>query len=53
MNIPEVDTKIIDMKKEWAMVESWFDGQKIKLEKIYRATEDGFNAEKFYPKCNN
>ena len=25
-NVPEVDTKVIDMKKEWAVIESWFDG---------------------------
>ncbi len=24
--VPEVDTKIIDVKKEWAIIESWFDG---------------------------
>ena len=52
-NIPEVDTKIIDMKKEWFMIESWFDRQQIKLEKLYRASEDGFTGEKFYSKCNN
>ena len=52
-NVQELDTKVINMKKEWAMIESWFDGKKIKLEKLYRATEDGFTGEKFHAKCNN
>ena len=36
-----------------ALIESWFNGKKIKLEKLYRATEDGFNGTAYHAKCNN
>jgi hypothetical protein len=35
-----------------ALIESWFNGKKIKLEKLYRATEDGFNGGAYHDKCN-
>ena len=35
------------------MIESWFNGKKIKLEKLYRATEDGFNGTAYHDKCKN
>ena len=34
-------------------IETLFDGKKIKLEKIYTATIDGFHGEKYHAKCNN
>ena len=36
-----------------ALIESWFNGKKIKLEKLYRATEDGFNGTAYNAKCKN
>jgi hypothetical protein len=36
-----------------ALIESWFNGKKIKLEKLYRATDDGFNGTAYNAKCKN
>ena len=36
-----------------ALIESWFNGKKIKLEKLYRATEDGFNGTAYNAKSKN
>ena len=47
-----MDAKLIDVKNEFAVIESWFNGKKIKLEKLYRATEDGFNGNAYHAKCN-
>ncbi len=41
------------METEWTVIQSWFPGKKIKLEKIYRATEDGFTGTAYHAKCNN
>jgi hypothetical protein len=41
------------VKTEFAVIESWFNGKKIKLEKMYRATVDGFNGTAYHAKCNN
>jgi hypothetical protein len=40
------------VKNELAVIESWFNGKKIKLEKLYRASEDGFNGNAYHAKCN-
>jgi hypothetical protein len=48
-----LDAKLIDVKNEFAVIESWFNGKKIKLEKLYRATENGFNGTAYHAKCNN
>jgi len=42
---PKYDTKIIDIEKEIKKLEEWFDGKKLKLEKLFRGSEDGFLAE--------
>lgn len=47
-----MDAKLIDFKTEMGLIESWFDGKKIKLEKLYRATVDGFNGPAYHAKCN-
>ena len=47
-----MDAKLIDVRNEFALIESWFDSKKIKLEKLYRATEDGFNGTVYHAKCN-
>jgi hypothetical protein len=31
-------------------LEKWFDGRKFVLEKLFRATEDGFHSDKLRPK---
>ncbi len=41
------------METEFAAIESWFPGKKIKLEKLYRASEDGFTGDAYHGKCNN
>ncbi len=35
------------------MIESWFEGKKIKLERIYRASIDGFTGQAFHSKCDS
>ncbi len=52
-SIPKLDAKLIDLKKEWLMIQSWFDNKKIQLENIYTATVDGFTAEAFHSKCDS
>ena len=49
---PAIDTKLIDLEKELPKLEEWFDGKKLKLEKIYRGSEDGFLAENFHNLCD-
>ena len=34
-------------------LEKWFDGRKFELEKIFRATEDGFHFDKSRPKIHS
>ncbi len=35
------------------LIESWFEGRPIKLEKIYTASEDGFTGTAYQSKCSN
>ncbi len=49
----EMDAKLVKMESEWAVIESWFPGKKIKLEKVFRASEDGFTGTAYHAKCNN
>ena len=41
--VPKVDAKLIQSQEEIQFVESMFTS-KIKLEKVYTATTDGFNG---------
>jgi hypothetical protein len=50
--VSKVDAKLIQSQEEIQFVESMFTG-KIKLEKVYTATTDGFHGEKYHAKCNN
>jgi hypothetical protein len=49
----ETDSKLIDMKSELALIESWFPGKKIWLEKLYSGSEHGFNGTAYHAKCNH
>ena len=49
----QMDARLINLSTELDLVQSWFDGKKIRLEKLYRATEDGFNGTAYHAKCNN
>ena len=49
----QMDARLIDLRTEFDLIQSWFNGKKIKLEKLYRATEDGFNGTAYHAKCNN
>jgi hypothetical protein len=49
----KTDSKLIDMKNDLALIESWFPGKKIRLERLYRGSEDGFNGTAYHAKCNN
>ena len=44
----ETDSKLIDIQIEMGLIESWFNGKKIRLEKLYRAKEDGFKGAKYH-----
>jgi hypothetical protein len=48
----DTDSKLIDMKNELELIESWFPGKKIILEKLYRGSEDGFNGAAYHSKFN-
>ena len=52
LQVPELDAKLIDLKKEWGMIQSWFGDQKIKLERVYRASVDGFTTQGYKGKCD-
>lgn len=49
---PVIDTILIDLEKELPLLEGWFDGKKLHLEKVYRGTADGFLAENFHSVCD-
>ncbi len=40
----KVNSSLIESLEEFAFIESLFDGKKIKLEKLFTATEDGFHG---------
>ena len=48
-----MEPPLIDMTTEFDLVQSWFNGKMIRLEKLYRASEDGFNGTAYHAKCNN
>jgi len=47
------DTKLLNLDQDIKNLEKWFDGRKFVLEKLFRATEDGFNFDKFRPKVHS
>jgi hypothetical protein len=47
------DTKLLNLDQDIQNLEKWFDGRKFELEKIFRATEDGFHFDKSRPKVNS
>lgn len=49
----ETDSKLVDMKTELALIESWFPGKKIFLEKLYSGSGNGFNGNAYHAKCNH
>jgi hypothetical protein len=48
-----IDAKLINAERDLPVIETWFKGKKVRLERIYRATEDGFNGNAYHAKCNN
>lgn len=48
----ETDSKLIDMKNDLELIESWFPGKKIRLERLYRGSDDGFNGAAYHAKFN-
>jgi len=53
MKLAQVDAKLIQSQQELELIESWFDGRSIKLERLYRATENGFTGAAYQSKCMN
>ena len=41
------------MRNDLPLIESWFPGKKIILEKLYRGSDDGFNGPAYHAKCNH
>jgi hypothetical protein len=48
-----VDSRLIETREELKFIEGMFEKRKIKLEKLYTASVDGFNGEKYHAKCND
>ena len=42
----KVNTTLIESFEEFAFIGSLFDGKKIRLEKLFTATQDGFDGVK-------
>jgi hypothetical protein len=47
------DTKLLNLDQDIQNLEKWFDGRKFLLERIFRATEDGFHFDKSRPKVHS
>ena len=47
-----LDTKILDINVDIRNFETWFDGRQFELERLYRATVDGFNSNGFRQKVH-
>ncbi len=48
-----LDARLIKMESEWEVIESWFPGKKIKLDRLFRGSEDGFLSTAYHAKCDN
>jgi hypothetical protein len=46
------DTKLLNLYQDIQNLEKWFDGRKFVLERLFRATEDGFKNENLGPKVH-
>jgi alpha-L-arabinofuranosidase len=46
------DTKLLNIEVDIMNLEKWFDGRKFELERIYRATTDGFSNSNFRSKAH-
>ncbi len=47
MRFSQIDSEIITSHLELEVIESWFEGRSIKLEKLYRGSEDKFNGTSY------
>ena len=47
-----LDTKLLNLDQDIKNLEKWFDGRKFVLERLFRATEDGFQFDKLGPKVH-
>jgi hypothetical protein len=47
------DTKLLNLDQDIQNLEKWFDDRKFELEKLFRATEDGFHFDKLRPKVHS
>ncbi len=48
----KLDTKLLNLDLDIKNLEKWFDGRKFVLERLFRATEDGFNFDQLKPKVH-
>jgi hypothetical protein len=44
---------LLNADRDLPVIETWFNGKKVRLERVYRATEDGFNGNSYHAKCND
>jgi hypothetical protein len=46
------DTKLLNLDQDIQNLEKWFDGRKFVLERLFRASEDGFHSDQLMPKLH-
>jgi hypothetical protein len=50
--VKNCDTKLLNLDQDIQNLEKWFDGRRFVLERLFRATEDGFHSDKLRPKVH-
>ena len=46
------DTKLLNLDQDIQNLEKWFDDRRFVLERLFRASEDGFHFDKLRPKVH-